>query len=61
MSSISFLVVSESSIEVRQFCRTNFIKLLLSDYTVYEILFEKTCVFNRLSNKIILKYRLTFV
>ena len=45
MSSISFSVLSESSIEVRQFFRTNFIKLLLSDFTVYEFLFEKTFLF----------------
>ena len=52
MSSSSFLVHSQSSIEVRHFFRTNFIKLLLSDYTVYEILFEKNFViFDRLSLK----------
>ena len=34
LSSNSFLVHSQLSIEVRQLCRTNFIKLLLSDYAV---------------------------
>ena len=33
----SFLGHSQSSIEARQFFRTNFIKLLLSDYIVYGI------------------------
>ena len=37
MSSSSFLVHSQSSIEVRQFFRTNFIKSLLSDYMVYGV------------------------
>ena len=46
MSSSSFLVHSQSSIEVRQFFRTNFIKLLLSDYTVYGIfVWENFCHF----------------
>ena len=35
LSSSSSLVHSQSSIEVRQILRTNFIKLLLSDYTAY--------------------------
>ena len=30
---------SSTSVEVRQFIRTNFIKLLVSDYTVYGISF----------------------
>ena len=52
MSSSSFLVHSQSSIEVRQFFRTNFIKLLLSDYTVYGIfVWETFVIFNRLSIK----------
>ena len=37
MSSNPYLVYSQSSIEVRQFFRTNIIKLLLSDYIVYGI------------------------
>ena len=35
--SSSSLVQSQSSVEVRQFFITSFIKLLLSDYTVYGI------------------------
>ena len=38
LSSSSFLANSQSSIEVRQILRTSFIKLLLSDYTVYKLL-----------------------
>ena len=37
MSSSSFLVHSQFSIEVRQFFKTNFLKSLMSDYTVYGI------------------------
>ena len=52
MSSSSFLVHSQSSIEVRQFFITNFIKLLLSDYTVYGIfVWETFVIFDRLSIK----------
>ena len=52
MSSSSFLVHSQSSIEVRQFFRTNFIKLLLSDYTVYGTFGSETFViYDRLNKK----------
>ena len=52
ISSSSFLAHSQSSIEVRHFSWTNFIKLLLSDYAVYGILFGKNFViFDRLSLK----------
>ena len=52
MSSSSLLVHAQYSVEVRQFFRANFIKILLSDYTVYENFFEKTFViFDRLSIK----------
>ena len=45
MSSSSSLVHSQSSIEGRQFFGTNFIKFLLSDYTVYGIfVWEDFCV-----------------
>ena len=37
LSSSSFLVHSQSSVEVRQIFRTNFINLLLSDYTVFKV------------------------
>ena len=37
MSSIHVWVYPQSLIEVRQFFRTNLIKLLLSDYTVHEV------------------------
>ena len=52
MSLSSFLVHSQSSIEVRQFLRANFIELLISDYTIMEFLFEKTfAIFDRLGIK----------
>ena len=53
LSSSYFLVHSQSLIEVRQIIRTNFIKLLLSDYTVYGIFVWKALFFNfdRLSIK----------
>ena len=52
VSSSSFLVRSQSSIEVRKNLRTNFIKLLLSDYIVYGIfVWETFVIFNRLSIK----------
>ena len=38
-NSSSFLVHSQSSIELREFFITNSIRLLLSDYTVYGIFF----------------------
>ena len=57
MSSSSFLVHSQSSIEVRQFFRTSFIKLLLPDYIVYEIFVSENFF---VEYKIILKYRLKF-
>ena len=51
MSSSSFLVHSQSSVEFRQFFRTNFIKLLLYSYTVYGFLFKKTFViFDKLTD-----------
>ena len=52
LTSRSFLVYSQSSIEVRQIFSTNFIKLLLSDYTVYGIFLSETfAIFDRLSIK----------
>ena len=52
LSSCSFLVDLQSSIEVRQIFRTNFLKLLLSDYTVYAIFIRETFfIFDRLSIK----------
>ena len=52
LSSISFLVYSQSSIEVRQILGTNFIKLLLSDCAVYgTFVWETFVIFDRLSVK----------
>ena len=52
MNSSSFLVLSQASIEVRQFFRTSFIKSLLSDYIVYGIfVWENFAIFDRLSIK----------
>ena len=52
LSSCSFLVHLQSSIEVTQIFRTNFLKLLLSDYTVYAIFIRETFfIFDRLSIK----------
>ena len=52
LTSRSFLVYSQSSIEVRQIFSTNFIKLLLSGYTVYGIFLSETfAIFDRLSIK----------
>ena len=56
MSSSSFLVHSQSSIEVRQFFGANFIKSLLSDYIIYGIFVWE----NIIEYNIILKYRLKF-
>ena len=52
LSSGSFLVHSQSSVEVRQILRTKFIKLLLSDYRVHGIFVWQTFdIFDRLSIK----------
>ena len=52
LSSSSFLANSQSSIEVRQILRNSFIKLLLSDYTVYKIFACETfLIFDRLGIK----------
>ena len=52
LSSSSFLANSQSSIEVRQILRNSFIKLLLSDYTVYKIFVCETfLIFDRLGIK----------
>ena len=51
-----------SSIEVRQFFETNFIKILLSDYTVYRtFVWENFCRFWEIDYKMVLKYRLKFM
>ena len=47
LTSCSFLVHLQSSVEVRQIFRTNFLKLLLSDYIVYGTF----VIFDRLSIK----------
>ena len=55
MSSSSFLIHSQSSIEVRQFFRTNFIEILVSDYTVHRtFVWEKVCHFWEIERRMIL-------
>ena len=62
MSSSSFLIHSQSSIEVRQFFSTNFIEILVSDYTVHRtFVWEKVCHFWEIERRIILTYRWQFV
>ena len=52
LSSSSFLLHSQSSIEGRQILRTNFSKLLLSDYKLYGIFVgESFVIFDRISIK----------
>ena len=62
MSSSSFLIHSQSSVEVRQFFSTNFIEILVSDYTVHRtFVWEKVCHFWEIERRIILTYRWQFV